>query len=107
MELTELERPVRPATRGDGPDALLVDVGDDFGALIVYTSPDLEGEEVEISPEGQHHRSHNVARRRLTAAGEVFACVFPSLAAGRYDVWEVNGTARSVEITGGSITELR
>jgi hypothetical protein len=95
-------------TDRDGtPDALLVDVGGDFGALIVYTGPQLEGEEIEISPEGHDQRSHNVARRRRTHAGDVFACVFPSVTAGRYLVWDADGSARAVAVTGGSITELR
>jgi hypothetical protein len=95
-------------TAHDGtPDALMVDVGGDYGALIVYTGPQREGEEIEISPEGHDHRSHNVARRRRTNAGDVFACVFPSLAAGRYLVWDVDGSARPVAVAGGSITELR
>jgi hypothetical protein len=112
MEVTEVERPVRrrPATDNEGspsPDALMVDIGGDFGALIVYVPPDLEGEEIEISPEGHDHRSHNVTRRRQTGRGDVFACVFPSLPAGRYLVWSDDGSARTVAIAGGSITELR
>jgi hypothetical protein len=108
MEVTEVERPAacRRTSHDGTPDALMVDIGGDFGALIVYTPPCLDGEEIEISLEGHDHRSHNVARRRRTAGGDVFACVFPSLQAGRYQVWDVDGSARTVEIKGGSITEL-
>ena len=41
------------------PEYVVLDIGEHYGALIVYTDPDRHGTEVEISPQGgDDNRSH-------------------------------------------------
>ena len=39
----------------------MLDIGDDFGALVLYTSADLVGAEIEISPDADPDRRRHVA----------------------------------------------
>ena len=49
------------ANIGAGEGAVLLDIGDGAGALILYTDPDMLGTEIEISPVGQDDRRTHVA----------------------------------------------
>ncbi len=68
-------------------DALLVDIGGDRGALVVYAPAHLDGREVEVALAGRpvpDHPLHNVVRPRRVGAEVVHAAVFPDLAPGEY-----------------------
>ena len=73
-----LRRPGRVVTT----DALLVDVGGDSGALVVYASEDFVGHEIEIAraedPSG--HPVHNVVRARRVCDAVVCRRRLPHLA---------------------------
>jgi len=90
-------------------DSLVVDVGGDTGALIVYAPPDLVGREIEIAraetPPG--HPVHNVVRPRRVGQRVVHAAVFPDLPAGTYRRYR-NGVADgpSFAVAGGRVTEI-
>lgn len=90
------------------PESVVLDIGRDVGALIVYTEPGLAGEEIEISPrESVQDRSHVEVLERRINDQPVFAAVFFGLRAGRYDLW--NGAATpsaSVTIIGGEVATL-
>jgi hypothetical protein len=90
---------------GQGPTVL--DIGDDFGALVLYTSADLVGAEIEISPDGEPDRRRHVAvHPRHFPGGTAHAAVYYGLAAGTYDLWAADGTcALTVSIEGNTITE--
>jgi len=87
---------------------VMVDVGPGTGALVIYTSDDLHGEEIEISRRGDDaNRTHTDVLRRKIAAGHVNAAVFGSLAEGEYRLW--HRTLREpaeVHITASEVTEL-
>lgn len=91
-------------------DALLVDIGGDTGALIVYASEELIGAEIEIvragTPPG--HPVHNVVRARQVGDDVICAAVFPVLPAGSYVPWgdQVPVDERSFTVCGGRVTEL-
>ena len=92
-------------------DALLLDVGDDTGALVIYAHPELDGREVEILPvhaSGHHHPVHNVVRERRVGSRHVHAAVFPDLPAGRYVPYDSDIARRhgTFDIAGGAITEI-
>ena len=92
-------------------DALLLDVGDETGALVIYAHPELDGREVEILPvhaSGHDHPVHNVVRERRTGSGYVHAAVFPDLAAGRYGPYDSDIAERhgAFDVSGGAITEI-
>lgn len=95
------------AHAGQGP--VVVDIGDDVGALILYTEADLDGAEIEISPVGQdEHRQHVAVLSRTWGERTAYAAVYPALKAGSYRLWQPNGRPTAVvAITGGQINELR
>jgi hypothetical protein len=90
---------------GQGPTVL--DIGDDFGALVLYTSADLVGAEIEISPDGEPDRRRHVAvHTRVFPGGKAYAAVYYGLEAGTYDLWGADGSrALTVSIEGNEITE--
>jgi hypothetical protein len=96
-----------------GQGSVLLDIGDDIGALVVTMPPDLVGEEVEILPVGQaghehhvHHRPHVAVVARPVAGGTVPSLVFPELVEGSY-VLMPKGTddvRLTVDIRGGEVS---
>jgi hypothetical protein len=95
-----------PHAAGDGPTVL--DIGGDIGALILHTSADLEGAEIEISPVGSPDQRRHVAvhARQLPGGRTIYAAMYYSLMAGSYELWAADGTpALTVDITGGAIAE--
>ena len=87
---------------------VMVDVGPGAGALVIYTSNELRGQEIEISPEGRDsERVHTDVLRRTMGAGDVYAAVFGSLAEGQYQLWHRSRPGPvAVLIVGGQVTEL-
>jgi len=85
----------------------VLDIGDDFGALVLYTSADVVGAEIEISPDGEPDRRRHVAvHPRHFPGGTAYAAVYYGLAAGTYDLWGADGSrALTVSIGGNTITE--
>jgi hypothetical protein len=91
-------------------EGVAVDVGQGMGALVVYAPAELSGSEIELSPAGTpDRRVHSVFHRRQTGAGHVFAAVFPSVAAGNYELWgtTVGERTHAVVIRDGETTEAR
>jgi aromatic ring-cleaving dioxygenase len=82
----------RPPTQPS--HAVVLDVGEHAGALILTCSPQREGLEVEIHPASEpDRRTHVWVLPRLGRAGlTVYAAVFPRLAPGAYMVLEPDGT---------------
>jgi hypothetical protein len=65
----------------------MLDIGSDVGALVVYTSALLAGQEIEIRPQGEAWDGvHTAVRARHLGATVLYAGVFGSLAAGSYDL---------------------
>jgi hypothetical protein len=87
--------------------AVLLDIGNGVGALIVYTTGDLDGREVEVSQVGATARIHTVVHPRDVDGRTIFAGVFPSLPAGDYTIWRDDSTRnRSVTIVSGLVAEV-
>lgn len=93
-----------PTDRG----TVVLDIGGDIGSLIIMTSAELAGAEIEISPVGQNDaRTHIAIRERIAPGGTRWAGIFPGLRAGQYTVWDLAGNAAStVEVTGGQVSQL-
>jgi len=90
------------------PEHVVLEIGGELGALVVYTDPELHGKEIEISARGEDdRRSHKDVLERRRGATPAFAAVFDRVAEGTYTLW-VDGAARArdVAIRGGSVTEL-
>ena len=90
------------------PGSVILDIGEDAGALVVYTPAELLGAEIEIGPAGgSGQRTHSQVRERLGPGGEVsYAAVYPGVPAGRYVIWrDAETPAGSVTVTGGEVSE--
>lgn len=92
--------------RPDSP--VVLDIGGDVGALILYVPPALSGAEIEISRCGSDEpRTHVAVHERRVGQQDVFAAVYGSLRAGEYTLWrEPTTPAETVLIAGGEVTEL-
>ena len=89
---------------------VLLDIGADTGALILHAPAELNGLEIEISPNGSAGapRIHSRVRERRVGAAVRYAAVYPAVPAGTYTVWrDAVIPAATVTITGGSVTSCR
>ena len=95
-------------TRGpSGPGTVVLELGADVGALVLYTPAELDGREIEISRDDDPaaRRTHSQVRPRHMATATRYAAVYPDLAAGPYTIWaDEQSPAGRVVITGGRVT---
>ena len=113
-----------PVAGPSGPGTVVMEVGGDIGALILYTPAEMDGREIEISRDGEPvrrdgepvrrggepaaKRTHSQVRARHMAAGTRYAAVYPGLVAGSYTVWDhADQPAASVVISGGQVASCR
>jgi hypothetical protein len=90
-------------------ETVVLDIGGDVGALIVYVLPELHGHEIDISPVGQEtQRIHTAVLERVVGGRSVFAAVYPNLPAGMFHLWTDDDRARvkHVQIIGGQVAEI-
>ena len=100
-----------------GPQAsagsVVLELGPGIGALVLYTPPELDGAEIEISPVARSagepaRRTHSQVRRRPMPRGAQFAAVYPGLAAGDYTIWRDASTpVTTITIADGQVTTAR
>ena len=90
-------------------EPVVLEIGGELGALVVYTDPALLHREIEISPAGEDaSRSHKDVLERVVGARSVYAAVFDRLPGGTYSLWHGgNVQTRGVEVAAGSVAELR
>ena len=94
-----------------GPGSVVMELGADIGALVLYAPPGLDGEEIEISrdepgaPPFGAERTHSMVRPRPLPGETRYAAVYPGLRAGRYTIWRDERTpAATVTVTGGQVS---
>ncbi|HEY3830977.1 MAG TPA: phospholipase [Acidimicrobiia bacterium] len=87
---------------------VVLDIGNDVGALVVHATEDLCGREVELTHPGETAPFvHTDVRERQLPGGSVYAGVFPELAVGSYTVLGRDGNAhQDVTIASGTVTEI-
>jgi hypothetical protein len=90
------------------PEQVVLDIGEDIGALIVHTDAAMLGVEVEISPAGHDdRRSHKDVLQREINGRPAFTAVFDKLPGGTYTLWvDDRARARGVAIRGANVAEL-
>jgi len=90
------------------PEFVVLDIGEDRGALILHTDPGMHGVEVEISPAGaDEQRSHKQILERSAGGASEFTAVFDGLSTGAYTLWvDDEAWARAVAVEGGRVAEL-
>ena len=102
-----------PAAGPSGPGTVIMELGADIGALILYTPADMDGEEIEISRDDEpgdlgSRRTHSQVRPRHMPGQTRYAAVYPGLPAGRYTIWrDEHSPAAAVTITGGQVSNCR
>jgi hypothetical protein len=93
-----------------GPiDSLVLDIGGDTGALILYADESCLGQEIDLTPAGtpRTHHLHTMIRRRRASHREFIAGVFAEVQAGDYTLWGLDGTALgTITIVGGEVSEF-
>jgi hypothetical protein len=90
------------------PEPVVLDIGDDVGALLLYTPAALHGREIEVSPLGQDtQRTHTAVLERIIGDQTRYVAVYPELRAGCYRIWgdDPNLTSQ-VTIVGGQVAEV-
>jgi hypothetical protein len=93
-----------PSTEG----SVVMDVGGDIGALVVYTPDALAGLEIELARRGDDRQFvHTEVRERRLPDGTIYAGVFPTVPSGAYTLLPVAALrAVDVEVEGGRVSEL-
>ncbi|WP_426561462.1 hypothetical protein ACPPVT_14645 [Angustibacter sp. McL0619] len=94
-------------TAGAGQGPVAVEVGSGVGALLLWTGPEMDGAELDITPVGHEARRRHVAvLPRHLPDRTVHAAVYPLLTPGRYQVWDQHGVPHlEVDVADGEITE--
>jgi len=92
-----------------GQGAVLLDIGEDIGALVVTMPETMLGEEVEVltgREEPGHHRPHVAVVPRPVDGGSVPSLVFPELVEGSYALVPkgTDDVRLRVNVCGGAVT---
>jgi hypothetical protein len=89
-------------------ESVVLEIGEELGALVVYTDPSLLHREIEISPAGSDaDRSHKDVLERVVGGRSLYAAVFDKLPEGSYTLWHDDAVrTRGATVAGGTITEL-
>jgi sirohydrochlorin cobaltochelatase len=90
------------------PETVVLDIGGDTGALIIYAQPNLRGQQIDVSRKGSDAKPihTDVLERRLNGRA-VFAAVFPALERGDYQILVPEPTLPdAVTIRGGDVAEV-
>jgi len=92
------------------PGSVVLDIGGRYGALVVDAPAALDGEEVEIRPEGARWDGTHVAvRPRHLPGGVVHAGVFGPLPEGRYEIRRrhcADAPVVAAEVRGGRVSRV-
>ena len=97
-----------PVAGPTGPGSVVMELGADIGALVLYTPPGLDGEEIEISRDDEAERTHSRVRPRPVTGQTRYAAVYPGLRAGCYTIWRDERTpAAAVSVTGGQVSSCQ
>ena len=90
------------------PEPVILDIGGDVGALVVYGTEAQIDTPIEASPaDADDKRFHQHILERPMDDGAMYAAVFDRVAQGEYTLW-MHGEpcARQVAVTGGEVAEI-
>ena len=83
----------------------VLDIGEDIGALVIYTGQEMLGREIEVSPKSnQVLRIHTAVLERKVNGRRMFAALFLELPEGDYIT--LTTPSSEITITGGQVAEL-
>jgi hypothetical protein len=93
-----------------GQGSVLLDIGEDVGAVVVAMPPGMEGVEVEIRPDlaasGHVHHPHVAVVNRPVEGGQLPSLVFPEVREGSYGLYLKETAVRrlTLSVAGGQVT---
>lgn len=82
----------------------LLDIGEDIGALVIYTTREFLGKEIQVSQKGSARMIHTAIWERRFNGQVSLAGIYPFLPEGDYIIWV--HPSHEVTITGGSVAEI-
>ncbi|MDQ6771500.1 MAG: phospholipase [Candidatus Dormibacteraeota bacterium] len=90
------------------PEPVVLDIGDDAGALVLYVPAAMLGLEIEVGPaDRDDRRVHTAVLERHVNGRTLHAAVYAELAPGRYRVHhEQEGVQREFSIVPGEVATL-
>jgi hypothetical protein len=90
------------------PEPIVLDIGGDIGALVVYSGADHIDMPVELSPTGSDDaRFHQHVLERPMPDATSYAAVFDKVTEGRYTLWfGGEPRVRDLQITGGAVAQV-
>jgi hypothetical protein len=93
-----------PSTQG----TVMLNIGEQIGALIIHTPAGLHGHEIEVSPVTDPAiRKHAAVRARYVRGGVCWSEVIDGLPEGRYVVWRDPVTPLDeIDVRGGAVAEF-
>lgn len=85
--------------------SVVLDIGGNIGALVLYVPRELEGSEIELRPDDRHQPlTHSAVRERRGEGDSTYAAVYPRLPAGDYTIV---GSTQRITITPGRVVEVQ
>jgi len=85
-------------------EPIVLDIGQDIGALVVYTGEEMRGREIEVSLVGREtKRTHTSILERRVNGRVIYAGVFAALPSGDYTIWME--PISEVTVRGGHVAE--
>ena len=87
---------------------VLLDIGGDVGAVVVYLGAQVAGDELEIQPVGDPAgRFHTGIHQRVVDGDVAPVAVFPEVRTGRYELLDDEGRPfAELSATGGEVRTL-
>src|SRR5712691_552645 len=84
----------------------VLDIGEDIGALVIYTREEWRGKEIQVSLKGNSAARliHTAVWERRFNGRTTFSGVYPALPVGDYIIW--THPSREVAIAAGSVAEV-
>lgn len=83
----------------------VLDIGEDIGALVIYTRQELLGEEIEVSPkDNDAQKTHTTVLERKVNGRTMYAALFLALPEGDYNTCSTPSS--DITIIGGHVAEL-
>jgi hypothetical protein len=83
---------------------VILDIGNDVGALVLHTSGEWLGREIDLLPDDRSvPHTHSAVRERRSPDGSAYAAIYPQLLAGRYTLED---SRQRITIVGGRVTEI-
>jgi hypothetical protein len=88
--------------------SVVLEIGAEVGALVLYVPAADHGREIEISRIGSAApRTHAAVRERRLDGGSLYCAVYDGLPASEYTIWaDETASGGTVTVIGGHVTEV-